>query len=177
MIEQQYFGKLIHQVPDDAFSIGFDDSSLRDQRFPALVLATTERVPASGAEWFLAIQDCGGISCNSLSAAILPLEIKPSIRQALTGIVEENFAGQRSLDQFALAPDSERVAVKEQYLAALREIGITCSEELLNKLTQALYPVDATRSNLQALTTTEVDIESLYGTKDLVIYIVGENCD
>lgn len=177
MIDTVYLGKTLDQVPEREFVSGFDDPSLIDQRFPGLVLASTSKIPLLANEWFLAYQDCGGFSCNSQYAAILPLEINSTVINALKRVVDEEFAGEGGLSYFGVYENELKVKIKNQYLDVLSQMGLTCADDLLDSLTQALYPIDATIDNLRLLSTTEVNLDELNNIKGLVIYIVGENCD
>lgn len=178
MIADKFLGVELAGIPNEELHHGFDDPSLMDQRFPSLVLAGTNKVPMHASEWFLAKQDCDGFGCGDKKAAILPLSIKPEIKVRLTNIANENFAGGDGLDYFAIMPTGDVEAIKASYLSTLMELNLTCSERLLKLLTQALYPVDATKENLAIITDDLVDID-LYSENgcELCIFIVGENCD
>lgn len=177
MIEKIYLGKSLDHIPIELFRYSFDSPSLQNQRFPGLVLASLEYVPHVGFNWFLAYEDCGGMSCDTTYAAILPLEIREDIHDAITRIAEEEFAGEGGLDYFSVENEDKREEIKRAYMNSLGKIGLTCSAELLAGLTQALYPVDATYENLRILSNTDVDLDCFININGLVIYIVGANCD
>lgn len=164
-------------IPEDLFGFGYDDPGLLDQRYPSLVLAAREKVPTNGSDWYLAYQDCGGFACDVESAAILPLQIKPGVLSALTNIVDEEFAGEGGLDYFGVEEEKTIAEIQQRYHDAVQHIGLTCGKELIKDLTQALYPVDATEGNLVTLTETFVNLSDYEKECELVIYIVGDNCD
>lgn len=178
MIVKEYLGAELSLVPSDLFHHGFDDPSLLDQRYPSLVLAAVDKVPLIAANWFLAYQDCDGFGCGSESAAILPLSIKPEILSELIRIVDEEFAGDGGLDYFLVMNPDDARAIRGSYLGAISKLGLTCTSELSETLTQALYPIDATNANLNILSNEKVNLEEIEksGSK-LCIYIVGANCD
>ena len=91
MIDKTILEKDIGDLPSKLFHHGFDDPQLADQRFPGLVIASLDHVPKSASHWFLASQDCDGFSCDSLEAAILPLDIDPDYIKRLNLIVNEDF--------------------------------------------------------------------------------------
>lgn len=65
-------------------------------------LASSETVPAGGAgEWRLASEDCGGFSCDTFYAAVLPLSIRSQIKTVLESIVDERFTTD-GLDYFTM---------------------------------------------------------------------------
>ncbi|MFV7771698.1 hypothetical protein [Shewanella marisflavi] len=179
MIEEQYLGKTLQSIPSQVFHSGFDDPSCGVQRYPALVIASTEVVPPSAMNWFLAEQDCGafGSFVKFKSAAIFPLAIRPCIHDILTNIVDEEFAGESGLDYFSCESPDEQKRIQDSYLAVLANAGLSCSNVIVNELTQALYPVDATRENLSILSDDSFDFDAVNGINGLTIYIVGRNSD
>ncbi|MBI0472739.1 hypothetical protein WCT78_00165 [Pectobacterium versatile] len=173
MIDPQYGGRELADLPDEIFEYGFDP----DERFPALVLASVITVPVgSGESWRLAIEDCGGFSCDYRAAAVLPLSIRPDIVRVLEQIVEEDFSPDR-LDYFTMFDSGQVAAVKRGYLTCLQAAGLSCSPDNLDRLTQALYPVDATPENLAILSGESIDLSAIAVSHGLVIFIVGQNCD
>lgn len=173
MIDSKFHGQRIKNIPIKNFTYGFDPQ----ERFPALVLATTLRVPVDIDEsWNLAEEGCDGFGCNSRLAATRPLQIRPEREAGLITVVHEDFEP-RGLDYFQMMAPDQNQAIRERYLAHISAIGLTCSPGNLATLTQALYPVDATHNNLQLLSDENIELLKLSGNGDLVIYIVGCNCD
>ncbi|QFT57070.1 hypothetical protein [Microbulbifer sp. THAF38] len=178
MIESEFFGIDLDKIPSEKFYHGFDDPSLLDQRCPSLVIAAIKKVPSKAPDWFLATQDCDGFGCGSKSAAILPLTIRTEVKDDLIKIVNEDFAGESGLDYFQVMAKDKATDIREAYLTAINNIGLSCSKELSDLLTQALYPIDATTENLRTLSGDQVDLNSLVKEcTDLCIFIVGDNCD
>ncbi|HBM3184923.1 TPA: hypothetical protein LVM22_001188 [Klebsiella oxytoca] len=166
-----YKGMNIGDIPENEFMEGFDP----DERYPALVLASVLRVPADADNnWRLATEDCGGFACYTLDAAVLPLSIKPEMQNVLADIVDEKFSDS-DLDYYSvmMSPE-ERLQVQNNYLECLQAAGLTCDSEYITLLQQALYPVDATPENIQRLTTDNIGVQL---TNELVLFIVGQNCD
>lgn len=173
MINPQYCGMNISEITEKEFSYGFDPN----ERWPSLVLASNETVPAVGAgEWHLAYEDCGGFSCDTFYAAVLPLSIRSQIKTVLESIVDEGFTSD-GLDYFNMMDNQTRAEIREAYLSVLHSVGLSCNEQNLKQLTQALYPVDATVKNLSILSVDQIELETLQVSEGLVIFIVGENCD
>ncbi|OCJ37342.1 hypothetical protein [Serratia sp. 14-2641] len=173
MIDDRFLGVPFKSIPDRYFHYGFE----QQDRYPGLVLASLNTVPLNvGHEWILASNECGGFSCNSCEAAILSLLIRPEALSILENIANEKFSPE-PLDYFNIKNEPMTNTVIEGYRDYLRQVGLTCNDDNLNLLTQALYPVDATRANLQLLSDGKVDLEQFTGNGDLVIYIVGINCD
>lgn len=173
MVNPQYCGMNISEITEKEFSYGFDP----DERWPSLVLASSETVPAVGAgEWQLAYESCGGFSCDTFYAAVLPLSIRSQIKTILESIVDERFTSD-GLDYFNMMDNQTRAEIREAYLSVLHSVGLSCNEQNLKQLTQALYPVDATVKNLSILSEDHIELETLQVSEGLVIFIVGENCD
>lgn len=173
MIDPNYGGRELADLPDEIFAYGFDP----DERWPALVLASVTTVPAvSNEAWQLAIEDCGGFSCDYRAAAVLPLSIRPDMVRVLEQIVEEEFSPDQ-LDYFTMFDSHQVAAVKRGYLSCLQAAGLSCSQDNLDLLTQALYPVDATPENLAILSGEVIDLSAVAVSHGLVIFIVGQNCD
>jgi hypothetical protein len=55
--------------------------------------------------------------------------------------------------------------------------GLTCSDDNALLLTQPLYPLDASESNLRALTSDQINLDRLNVSNGLVLFVVGVNCD
>ncbi|MCL6336291.1 hypothetical protein EXT65_21085 [Pectobacterium carotovorum subsp. carotovorum] len=173
MIDPHYGGRELADLPYEVFELGFDP----DERFPALVLASVDSIPAEcGEGWRLALEDCGGFSCDYLAAAVLPLAIRPDMVRVLEQIVEEDFSPDR-LDYFTMFDSDQVAAVKRGYLTCLQAAGLSCSPDNLDRLTQALYPVDATPENLAILSGDAIDLSAFAVSHGLVVFIVGQNCD
>lgn len=173
MINIQYCGMHISQIAEEEFGYGFDPN----ERCPSLVLASGETVPAVGSgEWRLASEDCGGFSCDNFYAAVLPLSIRSQIATVLESIVEERFTSD-GLDYFSMMDNQARAKIRGAYLSLLHSVGLSCNEQNLKLLTQALYPVDATVTNLSILSNDQIDLGALQVSEGLVIFIVGQNCD
>ena len=172
MIESRYYGSTLASIADPAFRSGFDP----DGRWPALVLASIFTVPDGVQDsWQLAVESCGGYSCDERKAAVLPLSIRPEKQGFLTNIADENFSPE-PLDYLGMNAGNND-AVRHGYLACLHAAGLSCSQENLGLLTQALYPVDATPGNLSILSGDHVDLSLFQDRHGLVIFIVGQNCD
>jgi hypothetical protein len=173
MINTRYCGMHISEIAEKEFSHGFDPN----ERWPSLVLASSETVPAVGAgEWRLASEDCGGFYCDTFYAAVLTLSIRSQIKTVLESIVDERFTSD-GLDYFNMMDNQARAEIREAYLSVLHGVGLSCNEQNLGQLTQALYPVDATVNNLSILSDDLIELEALQVSEGLVIFIVGENCD
>lgn len=173
MIDPRYHGKKIEEIPDAAFWPGFDP----EERWPALALASLVTVPAGNTEgWLLASESCGGFSCNSCEAAVLPLPVHPEILGFLETVAEEAFSPE-PLDYLNMFDAGKVAAVRNGYLSALQSAGLSCNAANLDLFTQALYPVDATPENLRLLTGTDIDLSVTGVSGELVIFIVGQNCD
>lgn len=177
MIDSAYLGQPVDGIDESRFSYGFDDPSLLDQRYPSLVLASLERVPRNAESWFLASQDCGGFACDQEFGAILPMSIRPEMLDQLSAIANEDFAGDGGLDYYGVSSKATQKAIQAGYIESVTRIGLTCPTGLaVEHLTQALYPIEVTEQNIQALTTDQVRLDR-YADVDLMIFIVGENCD
>lgn len=173
MIDPLYYGKKMNEIPGDVFWYGFDP----DNRWPALVLASVDTVPTGSCEaWRLASEDCGGFSCDSRYAAVLTLSIRPEMARYLETVVDEEFSPE-PLDYLNVMDVGKVAAVKNGYLSSLQSAGLSCNQENLELLTQALYPVDATHENLMILSGDSIDLSRIEITKGMVIFIVGANCD
>ncbi|MND27433.1 hypothetical protein D3C80_178990 [compost metagenome] len=173
MIDPRYYGKNVKDIPGDAFCYGFDP----DERSPALVLASVETVPAgSNGAWRLATENCGGFSCESRDAAVLPLPVRPEMVDFMGKVADEEFSTE-PLDYLGMMAPDKVIAVKKGYLSSLHSVGLSCNQDNLELLTQALYPVDATPENVLILSGDSIDLSKVEVPKGLVIFIVGENCD
>lgn len=172
-IEPFLYGRNIADIPAKHFAPWFcpyDDYS-------ALVLASTKAVPGSPSQhWFLGEEQCGGHSCNQFRAAVLPLAILPQKVAVLEQVTGEEFHPD-SLDDFDRYSDEEQHRVRRDYQSFIMSAGLTCSDAHALLLTQALYPLDVTEANLEALTSDRVSLDELSHSDDLVLLIVGVNCD
>lgn len=107
---------------------------------------------------------------------MLPLSIRSQMRSVLESIVEEGFTSD-GLDYFNRMDNQTGSKIREAYLSVLHSMGLSCNEQNLEHLTQALYPVDVTVINLSILTDDQIDLGALQISYGLVIFIVGQNCD
>ncbi|SLS86307.1 hypothetical protein [Klebsiella pneumoniae] len=169
------FGRNIANISEKHFTPWFCPYD----HYPGLVLASTITVSYSPSpDWFLGEEQCGGHSCNQFRAAIKPLQIIPQsqVQGDLELIASEGFEP-GTLDYFSLADDEVQKRVRLNYQSFVMNLGLTCSDENVLLLTQPLYPLDATESNLRALTTDQTCLSGLTDTTGLVIFVVGVNCD
>lgn len=173
MIDCKFHGQRIKNISFKNFTYGFEEQD----RYPGLVLASLNTVPLNVSDdWILATNDCGGMSCNSCEAAILELTIRTEMLPFLEYIAGERFSP-KPLDYFSMMDESMTETVREGYRGYLRQVGLTCNDENINLLTQALYPIDATADNVLKLSDQQVDISNVNVKNGLVLFIVGVSCD
>lgn len=170
MIKVEYLGKSIKSIPVEEFeNCRFDDPSNGDERYPGLALVSVDIVPKNAHDWFLQCTAHMGYSIMPKYAAIKPLSIKSSIEPLLRRIVEEEF------EESNLGYGTTE-AEYTNYTNMIEKHGLTYTRSKSGELRQALYPLDATQSNLSILTHDDIDLFN-YEDVNLLIYVVGENCD
>lgn len=172
-INSHFYGEAIADIHENHFSPWFcpyDDA-------PALVLASVQTVPCfPSQDWFLGYEQCDGHGCNHFFAAVLPLKIIPQKLKVLERIASEDFCPD-TLDYFCREDDVVKNRIRKDYQSFVRAAGLTCSDSNAAMLTQPLYPLDATESNLKALTSDSIDLKTPGVGAGLVLLIVGSNCD
>ena len=117
-----------------------------------------------------------GKSCNQFQAAVLPLKILPQKIVVLEQVADEAFCP-KSLDYFNFDSDEVRQCIRRDYQSFVMSAGLTCSDDNALLLTQPLYPLDASESNLRALTSDQINLDRLNVSNGLVLFVVGVNCD
>lgn len=173
IIEPFLYGRNIADISAKHFAAWFCPYD----EYPALVLASTKTVPVSPSqEWFLGEEQCGGYCCNQFSAAVFPLKILPLKVAVLEKIAGEEFYPD-SLDYFNSYSNELQHRIRQDYQSFVMSAGLTCSDSNALLLTQPLYPLDATESNLRALTSDQIDLDSLNVSDGLVLFLLGVNCD
>jgi hypothetical protein len=166
----------INKIPENNFKYGFDSFMDDLDHYPSLVIATTDLSTIKNQDgWFLAYNDCGGFSCDTKKAAVYPLNIRLGIINELLSIAEEDFTKGESLDHYNLMGKVDKQKIINGYLHRVSSLGLTCSSNSLELLTQALYPLDMTKENLAILSSDKIDDINTDGCWN--IYIVGDNCD
>ncbi len=68
----------------------------------------------------------------------------------------------RHMGYFERLTSDEKEVVFSDYLRTLAEGGLTCTEKNLVKLTQDLYPIDATPDNIRKLSTDRDALNELH---------------
>lgn len=140
----------------------------------APVLVLFSEVRRTGAGWeYLTSHSCGGFSCWGLEGWVYLLPTSTKMRVVLSAIANEDFC--------STWPDSPSLDYgvtteqREAYRSYLQSQGLSVSAANLASLTQAAYPLDATRENLNILAGSgEVPALSLLGLK---LVLLGDNCD
>ncbi|EIV6184302.1 TPA: hypothetical protein ACTZGK_004101 [Raoultella planticola] len=172
-IEPFLYGRNISDISEKHFAPWF----CPNDEYPVLVLASTITVPDSPSQdWFLGEEQCGGYSCNQFQAAVLPLKILPEKIVLLEQVAGEVFCP-KSLDYFNFDSDEVRQCIRRDYQSFVMSAGLTCSDDNALLLTQPLYPLDASESNLRALTSDQINLDRLNVSNGLVLFVVGVNCD
>lgn len=86
-------------------------------------------------------------------------------------IADENFTSEH-MGYFERLTSDEKEVVFSDYLRTLAEGGLTCTEKNLVKLTQDLYPIDATPDNIRKLSTDRDALNELH-IDGMVLFITG----
>ncbi|HCP6548538.1 TPA: hypothetical protein ACNBIW_003810 [Escherichia coli] len=168
MIDLQYRGKAVSSIPKEAFACGF---TVTDS-YPTLVLASVSIVPdTTDEQWRLAYEHTSGHYCNTVYCAVRELSIRSEVLAAVRGIADDCFTHE-NISYFETLPTESRETARLDYLQTLTGFGLTCSPVNLNRLTQTLYPLDATPENLRKLSGDIIDLH-VCPTGDLVLFITG----
>lgn len=144
--------------------------TMSDPTLPVTVLLSS--VPQEGAGWQALKQHvCGGFSRQTFDAAIYVLKVLPAMQEMIDDILFEQFLGDISKGLDDGVSDRQR----SEYRAFLLRHGVTVSDTNLSALRQAVYPMDASEKNLQAL----VGKASIKGISldGLQIAVLGDNCN
>ncbi|EOS1664223.1 hypothetical protein ERU82_RS21070 [Escherichia coli] len=158
MIDAHYQGKPINSIPEVAFAEGLSRSGLS----PVLLLASPTTVPVTTDErWWLAKENVSGHYGRIFYAAVRELVIRSEILSAVGSISDENFTSEH-MGYFERLRSDEKEVVFSDYLRTLAECGLTCTANNLVKLTQDLYPIDATPDNIRKLSTDRDALNELH---------------
>ncbi|EEH9738602.1 hypothetical protein [Enterobacter hormaechei] len=158
MIDARYQGKPINSIPEVAFAEGLSRSGLS----PVLLLASPTTVPVTTDErWWLAKENVSGHYGRIFYAAVRELVIRSEILSAVGSISDENFTSEH-MGYFERLRSDEKEVVFSDYLRTLAECGLTCTANNLVKLTQDLYPIDATPDNIRKLSTDRDALNELH---------------
>ncbi|EAA7946834.1 TPA: hypothetical protein I8385_004062 [Citrobacter freundii] len=168
MIEARYQGKPINSIPEVAFAEGLSRSGLS----PVLLLASPTTVPVTTDErWWLAKENVSGHYGRIFYAAVRELVIRSEILSAVGSISDENFTSEH-MGYFERLTSDEKEVVFSDYLRTLAECSLTCTANNLVKLTQDLYPIDATPDNIRKLSTDRDALNELH-IDGMVLFITG----
>ncbi|WP_197708703.1 hypothetical protein, partial [Escherichia coli] len=99
------------------------------------------------------------------------LVIRSDIISVVRSIADENFTSEH-MGYFERLTSDEKEVVFSDYLRTLAEGGLTCTEKNLVKLTQDLYPIDATPDNIRKLSTDRDALNELH-IDGMVLFITG----
>lgn len=142
---------------------------MSDLTLPITVLLSS--APQEGAGWQPLTQHVyGGFSRKTVDAYVYVLKVLPAMQEMIDDILFEQFLGDitKGLD--------EGVSDQQQgeYRAFLLRHGVSINDANLSTLAQAIYPMDASEKNLQALTGKNsikgINLDGLH------IAILGDNC-
>ncbi|EAS0050630.1 hypothetical protein C7P29_23880 [Salmonella enterica subsp. enterica serovar Agona] len=168
MVEARYQGKPVSSLPEEAFAEGLSRSGLS----PVLLLASPTTVPVTTDErWWLAKENVSGHYGRIFYAAVRELVIRSDIISVVRSIADENFTSEH-MGYFERLTSDEKEVVYSDYLRTLAEGGLTCTEKNLVKLTQDLYPIDATPDNIRKLSTDRDALNELH-IDGMVLFITG----
>ncbi|MDH0342074.1 hypothetical protein [Chromobacterium haemolyticum] len=128
-------------------------------------LPRTEQAPMG---WFdLAGHACDGVKLDYLDGWVFPLEPSPAGLQIIDDIANEAFAECCDVTSLDYEVNEQHRAAYVNFLA-LR--GLEAGD--LSGLVQAVYPLAATKSNLQTL-----GVECQEVPHDAKLLVLGTNCD
>jgi len=109
-----------------------------------------------GREWLALEHQCGGYSNAHVKMIATRLAPRPSVLPALRSIAREGFGAEKgNFDRTSLL--ASRIA---SYVQSLARAGLDC-ECTWRHLTESLYPVDATQSNLDRVAEDGFDLQSI----------------
>lgn len=170
MIKHEYYGRPLNSLPDECFDQPFEGLS---GALPAAVLAAVDTVPCEADEpWFLGYTFSGGHGCDKYCAAVLSLPLRPDIYKVVSVIADGDFT-EEYLGYFNALPLTDRQLVLSDYCAYLESAGLSCSQDNLAYFSQDLYPLDATKENLERLSADEKHAVQVCQGDDKVIFIIG----
>ena len=106
-----------------------------------------------------------------VQAPVRELVIRSDIISVVRSIADENFTSEH-MGYFERLTSDEKEVVFSDYLRTLAEGGLTCTEKNLVKLTQDLYPIDATPDNIRKLSTDRDALNELH-IDGMVLFITG----
>jgi hypothetical protein len=113
-------------------------------------------------------------TCQDITAGffmVRELVIRSDIISVVRSIADENFTSEH-MGYFERLTSDEKEVVFSDYLRTLAEGGLTCTEKNLVKLTQDLYPIDATPDNIRKLSTDRDALNELH-IDGMVLFITG----
>lgn len=111
------------------------------------------------------------LTADIFYAAVRELVIRSDIISVVRSIADENFTSEH-MGYFERLTSDEKEVVFSDYLRTLAEGGLTCTEKNLVKLTQDLYPIDATPDNIRKLSTDRDALNELH-IDGMVLFITG----
>ncbi|MFZ6751206.1 hypothetical protein [Undibacterium sp. Ren11W] len=139
-------------------------------KLPLTVLLSS--VPQEGAGWLPLKQHvCGGFKRKTLDAYAYGLTILPGMQEMIDDILFEQFLSDLSKGLDDGVSDKQRA----EYRGFLLRHGVAVNDSNLAALTQAVYPMDASEKNLQALTG-KASIKGV-NLDGLQIAVLGDNCN
>jgi hypothetical protein len=143
---------------------------MSDLKLPAIVLLSS--APQEGAGWQPLTQHvCGGFARKTFDAYAYVLKVLPSMQEMIDDILFEQFLGDITKGLDDGVSDKQRA----EYRGFLLRHGVHVSDTNLAALTQAVYPMDASEKNLQALTG-KASIKGI-NLDGLQIAVLGDNCN
>lgn len=173
MIDRQWRGHAIKDIPAEHFKRGFDPEG----RHPGLVLALTDFVPEGiNDEWFLSEQQCSGFTNISRRAAVRMLSLRREIEISARDISDATFI-EPALGKPCAMSEAQKHEIQQRYLTHLKGMALTCRPERLVNLAQTLSPLDATPENLHRLSPCIVDLNAYTEAADLILFLVCSHID
>jgi hypothetical protein len=148
-----------------------------------LVLAFTRNVPVlkPGREWLALVHQAGGYSCETQGMIATRLTPRASVLSSLQLIAREGYGAENGYFNRSSLLSSRILS----YVAALKRIGVDC-ECTWSYLTESLYPIDATQSNLDQVAEGAPGMETISDWKghsrarycpDPAIFFMTDNSD
>ena len=146
-----------------------------DNDLPTVVLFSEKEIKGDGWE-MLRPHSCGGFSCYSLEGWAYLIPVRSELHPFISSVTDEEFCANCS--NTSMDYSGSHAELREQqsaYCAYVGQYGLTVNEDVLARLQQAAYPLDATSDNLRILTGD--DKLSKMQLDGLRVLILGHNCD
>ena len=142
-----------------------------------LVLGFLDRVPPlpPGRRWLALEHVCGGLACRQVPMIATPLTPRPAMQAAFDRLAAETEAA--AAGRFFDARSASEAA--RRCLAQIAELGFSCGPSAMERLCEALYPLDATAEALERASEGAGDLAALLARAEAAptLLVLAQNSD